>query len=186
MLCLQAAVIQQGVPPARPRPLTGSSLTAGHPSASRSQRACQIALQHAGSTAQRPAAARRPAANGSRLAALPERLQQLAAEWLAQDAQPSSRQEIEQLVAVEDASGLEERLGKRLQFGAPVGTLRWELKTCICARRLQSQLLDMPLNSLSEQQCSMQEQRGCAAGWVQVGGAWGQPACGCCPPHVIP
>ncbi|PRW56905.1 phosphoglucomutase PGM3 isoform B [Chlorella sorokiniana] len=42
---------------------------------------------------------------------------QLAAEWLQQDEQTSSRQEIEQLVAAEDAAGLEERLGKRLQFG---------------------------------------------------------------------
>lgn len=132
MRCLQAAALQQSVQPARPASacsLAGSSLTAGQPRASRSQRACLITPQPAGSGAHRPAAARRPATHGRRLASLPERLEQLAAEWLAQDTQPSSRQEIEELVAAEDAAGLEERLGRRLQFGAAVGP------AMLCCRR---------------------------------------------------
>jgi len=121
--CLQAAV-GPGVQCHRPQPLTGSSLAVGQPQALRSLRLCE-STHHAVSRASQPAAARRLAIGAARLAALPERLQQLAEEWLEQDGQPSSRREIEQLVAAEDAAGLEERLGKRLQVGASVKRNNW-------------------------------------------------------------
>lgn len=120
MRCLQAAAEPQGVQWARPGPrLVGSSLSA--PQTLRSLRSRHV-TQPAGWSAHPSAAARRLEHRTSRLPsaslrALPERLQQLADEWLQQDEQPSSRQEIEQLVAAEDAAGLEERLGTRLQFG---------------------------------------------------------------------
>lgn len=51
------------------------------------------------------------------VAALPDRLQGLAQRWLSQDADRQSRQQIEQLVELENEQELQDLLGERLQFG---------------------------------------------------------------------
>lgn len=162
MMGLQAACLQQGAQ-AAPHPLpAGSGAALQCARVRRSLPARSATTQPARSGRPHSAAARRPLCP----AALPHRLQQLAAEWLQQDASPESRQEIEQLVAAEDAAGLEERLGTRLQFGAPLA----------CYRRCKA-IPRLHLLPLTKTRCTtyppafltMQAQLGCEAAWVQVG-----------------
>lgn len=49
--------------------------------------------------------------------ALPDRLAQLAGQYLEQEQEAAYRREIEGLVAAQDAAALDDRLGCRLQFG---------------------------------------------------------------------